>query len=78
MSRKDAQRRDLAAPHPDRLDPQHPQYQDIVAAHAEALAADQAGYRDPSTGLFVFTASYLLSRGECCSSGCRHCPYVEG
>ena len=26
-------------------------------------------------GLMVFTASYLLKRGYCCESGCRHCPY---
>ena len=26
-------------------------------------------------GLFVFTAAYLLKRGYCCESGCRHCPY---
>ena len=23
----------------------------------------------------VFTAGYLLKRGYCCQSGCRHCPY---
>ena len=23
----------------------------------------------------VFTAEYLLGRGFCCQSGCRHCPY---
>jgi hypothetical protein len=23
----------------------------------------------------VFTAAYLLKRGSCCGSGCRHCPY---
>src|SRR5216684_6833122 len=23
----------------------------------------------------VFTAQYLLRRGYCCESGCRHCPY---
>ena len=23
----------------------------------------------------VFTAEYLLKRGYCCQSGCRHCPY---
>ena len=23
----------------------------------------------------VFTAKYLLERGYCCKSGCRHCPY---
>lgn len=26
-------------------------------------------------GLLVFTAHYLRSRGYCCQSGCRHCPY---
>src|SRR5712691_12829079 len=25
----------------------------------------------------VFTARYLLRRGYCCESGCRHCPYGE-
>ena len=23
----------------------------------------------------VFTAAYHLKRGNCCGSGCRHCPY---
>ena len=23
----------------------------------------------------VFTARFLLRRGYCCGSGCRHCPY---
>jgi hypothetical protein len=26
-------------------------------------------------GNYVFTAKYLLKRGYCCESGCRHCPY---
>ena len=26
-------------------------------------------------GMFVFTAAYHLKRGNCCASGCRHCPY---
>ena len=26
-------------------------------------------------GNWVFTAKYLLARGYCCRSGCRHCPY---
>ena len=29
-------------------------------------------------GLMVFTAAYLLRRGYCCGSGCRHCPYEGG
>ncbi len=26
-------------------------------------------------GFIVFTEKYLLKRGYCCKSGCRHCPY---
>jgi hypothetical protein len=26
-------------------------------------------------GLLVFTAKFLLHRGYCCGSGCKHCPY---
>ncbi|HEY6350987.1 MAG TPA: DUF5522 domain-containing protein [Candidatus Angelobacter sp.] len=26
-------------------------------------------------GNYVFTAQFLLQRGYCCESGCRHCPY---
>jgi len=26
-------------------------------------------------GYLVFTEKYLLERGYCCESGCRHCPY---
>ncbi|MCB0544684.1 MAG: hypothetical protein KDC70_14255 [Saprospiraceae bacterium] len=26
-------------------------------------------------GYWVFTEHYLLERGHCCGSGCRHCPY---
>jgi Family of unknown function (DUF5522) len=29
-------------------------------------------------GLIVFTSAYLLKRGFCCKSGCRHCPYGSG
>ena len=25
----------------------------------------------------VLTERYLLRRGYCCDSGCRHCPYAE-
>jgi hypothetical protein len=26
-------------------------------------------------GLMVLTAEFLLKRGYCCRTGCRHCPY---
>lgn len=69
--------RSFELPHPSRLDRDDPAYHAILAAHRAALARDDAGYADPSTGLFVFTATYLAARGTCCDSGCRHCPYVE-
>lgn len=27
-------------------------------------------------GRIVFTAHYLSTRGRCCGSGCRNCPYT--
>lgn len=27
------------------------------------------------SGLYVFTAEYLLKRGYCCGNGCLHCPF---
>jgi hypothetical protein len=48
-----------------------------LAAHAAALEAGEAGYVDPTTGLFVFTAAFLADRGSCCDTGCRHCPYLD-
>ena len=41
-----------------------------------AMAAGEPGYLDPDSGLFVLTAAYLARRGDCCESGCRHCPFV--
>jgi hypothetical protein len=48
---------------------------EIAAAHDEAVAAGEDTYIDPATGYSVFTRTYLLARGTCCDSGCRHCPY---
>jgi len=70
--------RPLTDPHPARLPAGHPYRERILAAHATALAAGDAGYPDPRTGLFVLTAGYLARRGTCCGRGCRHCPYVGG
>ena len=68
--------RGLDEPHPSRLAPDHPHRGEILAAHSRALAEGEAGYVDPDSGLFVFTAGYLAARGTCCDSGCRHCPYL--
>jgi Family of unknown function (DUF5522) len=47
----------------------------IRVAHDRAVAAGEPGYLDPASGAFVFTAVELAARGECCGSGCRHCPF---
>lgn len=47
----------------------------IEKAHQAAMTAGETNYRDPKTGYKVLTESFLKSRGSCCQSGCRHCPY---
>jgi len=47
----------------------------VDAAHRQALDSGDAFYLDPSTGYVVMTADTLRARGECCGSGCRHCPW---
>jgi len=42
-----------------------------------AVASREPSYRDPVSGLAVFTAAFLAERGWCCGSGCRHCPYQQ-
>lgn len=46
-------------------------------AHEQANLAQQDGYIDPDSGLFVMTRHYLLTRGTCCSNECRHCPFDD-
>jgi hypothetical protein len=69
--------RPLDEPHPERLGLDHPDREQILAAHRAAMDAGDAGYIDPATGLFVLTAATLLDNGQCCAQGCRHCPYLE-
>lgn len=69
--------RPLVEPHPDRLAPDRPDREAILAAHGAAMATGAEGYLDPVTGLLVLTAASLAARGTCCDSGCRHCPYVR-
>lgn len=42
-------------------------------ATGEALREGEDYYYEGSN--LVFTARYHLDRGECCGSGCRHCPF---
>jgi len=43
------------------------------SSSGEPLVEDLDYYIE--NGLYVFTEHYLLKRGYCCQSGCRHCPY---
>ena len=69
-------RADHLRPHPARFSVRSALDAAALEAHDEAVAHDRDRYRDPRTGYWVFTASYLARRGACCDSGCRHCPYV--
>ena len=62
-------------PRTDRFDPSSHGYGEILAAHRRAVEAGESLYRDPITGLWVFTSATLAERGWCCERGCRHCPY---
>jgi hypothetical protein len=55
----------------------HPLRAEILKRHDDALRAGRPSYPDPETGYSVFTAQFLIDRGHCCASGCRHCPYVD-
>jgi hypothetical protein len=42
-----------------------------IAPHAP-LKSEDYHFEGPN---MVFTRAFLLKRGFCCGSGCRHCPY---
>jgi len=66
----------LANSDPCRLSPVHPHFDEIMLRHRDAMADALPTYRDPVSGFAVFTAAFLADRGDCCDSGCRHCPFV--
>jgi len=68
---------ELLVPHPRRLSPKTPEYEEILAIHEDAISRGEDGYEDPLSGLWVMTAVYLWERGYCCFSGCRHCPWID-
>ena len=52
----------------------------IVPGDADDPGAREAGavtYVDPLSGYQVMTADTLVARGECCDTGCRHCPWTD-
>lgn len=60
-----------------RLNKNYPLYNEIMAKHKEAIDNNSDVYVDPESGFTVLTAAFLLKRGYCCESGCRHCPYYQ-
>jgi len=48
---------------------------EVRRRHQAAVDANEVRYRDPLTGLSVFTSVFLKDKGYCCGSGCRHCPW---
>lgn len=65
----------LTEPIGTRYSPRVRGFHEGMARHREAVARGDVAYRDPVSGLAVFTARFLADRGWCCNSGCRHCPY---
>ena len=47
----------------------------IKKLHNSAISSGSSSYKDPDTGFSVMTSKFLESRGSCCGSGCRHCPW---
>ncbi|HVW34459.1 MAG TPA: DUF5522 domain-containing protein [Acidimicrobiia bacterium] len=68
---------ELLKPHPRRLPPDTPGYDEILALHEDAIRRGETSYRDPLSGLFALTAQHLWDRGYCCYSMCRHCPWAD-
>jgi len=47
----------------------------VVSNNRRPLVEDEDYYWEGE--YMVFTARFLLRRGFCCESGCRHCPYDQ-
>lgn len=48
---------------------------EIKRLHDYAVSKGSRTYQDPESGFLVMTSQYLSSKGSCCESGCRHCPW---
>lgn len=68
---------DRRKPHPSRLPEDHPRYEEILAAHEDAMEQGLPMYLDPYTGFWVQTALSIWQTRSCCDLGCRHCPFVQ-
>ena len=41
----------------------------------QPIPLEEGDYYINEKGYRVFTEQYLLKRGYCCKSNCKHCPY---
>jgi hypothetical protein len=48
---------------------------DDMSGFSRRSNLDNEDYYMCEDGFIVFTEKYLLKRGYCCKSGCKHCPY---
>ncbi|UJH92294.1 DUF5522 domain-containing protein [Antarcticibacterium sp. 1MA-6-2] len=46
-----------------------------MSSFNKKIPLEEGDYYLTPEGFRCFTAKYLLKRGYCCKSGCRHCPY---
>jgi hypothetical protein len=60
-----------------RLNKSFQNYDEIMKRHRRAVRNKENFYIDPETGFNVFTALALFTKGNCCRSGCRHCPFIN-
>ena len=51
------------------------QENNVKELHDKTCKEGKSFYLDPETKSTVFTRNFLLERGHCCESSCRHCPY---
>lgn len=51
---------------------------DDLFAHLRACESGRPSYTTKSSKWSILTASFLENRGDCCLTGCRHCPFGEG
>lgn len=48
---------------------------DDMSGFSKRSKLDPEDFYLSDEGYIVFTEKYLLKRGYCCKSGCKHCPY---
>ena len=63
-------------PSKDRFNYSDPNAKARLEAYLDSLERGSDFYFDVPSGFLVMNALKHIKRGDCCNSGCRHCPYV--